>query len=1367
MKKILGLDLGTTSIGWAFVHESEKESEENKIIRLGVRVNPLTTDEQSDFEKGKSISVNADRTLKRSARRNLQRYKLRRQELIKVLTQIGFVNNNTVLTEEGAGTTFETVKLRAKAANERIEKDEFARVLLTINKKRGYKSSRKAKSEEEGQAIDGMEIAMSLYNEDITPGQYCYRKILEGKKHLPEFYLSDLKAEFNKVWNFQQHFYPDILDDTFYKAISGQGKQGTTKRFLAIHNIFTAENKGTREEKKQRGYLWRVKALNEKLELSAVAFVLADINNNINGSSGYLGAISDRSKELIINKETIGQYLWKQLKNDRHAKLRGQVFYRQDYLDEFEKIFETQRKYHSELTSELKLHLRDMIIFYQRRLKSQKGLISFCEFESRKIVVDVDGKIKERTIGARVCPKSSPLFQEFKIWQNLSNIIIKNKKTNETYNLDPNTKQALFDELNIKGNLKKAQILKLLKLKSAKWDLNYSVVEGNKTNVLLYSCYNKILHHEGYEIDFSKLPANEIKAAVAEVFEALSVDTNILTFNAEFNGVEFEKQPSFKLWHLLYSYEGDSSKSGNEALYKKFETNFGLKKEYAQYIVNLDFQNDYGNLSSKAIRNIYPFIKDNNYSTACELAGYNHSSSLTKEENEKRDLKSKLDLLPKNSLRNPVVEKILNQMVNVVNAIIDDEELGMPDQIKIELARELKKSAKEREEMTRNINQAKNRHDVIRELLREEFNIKHPSRTDLTRYKLYEELKQNGYRTLYTDTYIPREKLFSKEIDIEHIIPKALLFDDSFSNKTLEYRQENIEKSDETAHDYILGKYGEEAFRNYALRVESLYDKGDIGKAKFKKLLMKSSDIGEGFIERDLRDSQYIAKKAKEMLSEICRTVISTTGSITDKLREDWDLINVMKELNLEKYRALGLTEIIENRVGQKIERIQDWTKRNDHRHHAMDALTVAFTRYNHIQYLNNLNARKSERHKKYRNIIAIENKETFKDSNDKRKFKPPMMNFRTEAKRHIESILISHKAKNKVVTRNNNKVSGSAKKQLTLTPRGQLHKETIYGRSLKYQTKMVKVGSVFDELMISKVANKAYKEVLVKRLSEKDNNPKKAFGGKNSPSKNPIFTSGNKQLPEKIKIVEFQNIFTIRKDIGPDLKIEKVVDSGIRKLLQERLEDFGGKPKEAFVNLDKNPIWLNKDQGIAIKRVTISGVNNAEPLHLKKDHIGNEVNDEEGKVISSDFVSTGNNHHVAIYKDEKGVLQEEVVSFYEAVARINAGVPIINKSHEKGWEFMFTLKQNEMFLFPNSDFNPAEIDLFDSQNKGLVSKHLYRVQKIATKDYFFRHHLETNVENHLKQKGVTWKREGLSGISEITKVRVNHLGVIVQVGEY
>lgn len=1389
-KKILGLDLGTTSIGWAFVIEAENENEKSSIEKIGVRVNPLTTDEQTNFEKGKPVSVNADRTLKRGARRNLQRYKQRRENLIQVLKKNNFITNDTILAENDKNTTHSTFKIRAKAAFEEITKEQFSRVLLMINKKRGYKSSRKAKNEDEGQTIDGMATAKRLYEENLTPGQLCYNLLKEGKKYLPDFYRSDLQAELDKVWDFQKQFYPEILTDDFKKQIQGKGQRATSAIFWSTYNFNTVANKGIRDEKRLKAYEWRSEALHTHLSKEEVAYVITEINNNLNSSSGYLGAISDRSKELYFNNETVGQYLYNQLKNNPHARMKNQVFYRQDYFDEFEAIWETQAKYHKELTPALKKEIRDIIIFYQRKLKSQKGLVNFCEFESKEIKIEKNGNTVSKIIGYRVAPKSSPLFQEFKIWQNLNSLLIQNKENKEVAAFDEEAKNILFYELNIRGNLSKESALGVLGLKSKEWDLNYNTIEGNRTNQVLYHAYFKMMELEGHdEIDKENLSASEIQAIAKDFFQSQNINNAILEFNAELDGKAFEQQPLYQLWHLLYAYEEDDSKTGNEKLYNLLEKKFGFKKEFAQVLSNINLQQDYGSLSAKAMRKIFPFIKDHKYNEACALAGYNHSSSLTKEENENRQLKDKLELQPKNSLRNPVVEKILNQMVNVVNAIIAEPSLGKPDEIRIELARELKKNAKEREEMTNQINKANSEHQKIREILVKDDGIKNPTRNDIIRYKLYEELKINGYKTLYSNTYIPREKLFSKEFDIEHIIPKALLFDDSFSNKTLCARYENLNKGNVCAMDFIGACFGEDKIPDYVARIEMMLKakEGAISKSKYKKLLMKADAIDKGFIERDLRDSQYIAKKARQMLFEICKTVVPTTGSVTDRLREDWDLINVMQELNIDKYRKLGLTKMIEKKDGGFKERIIDWTKRNDHRHHAMDALTVAFTKHSHIQYLNNLNSRKKE-DKLGKEIYGIEQKETFlfgENGTRRRKFKSPLTNFREEAKAHLENVLISFKAKNKVVTKNKNKSkSGKGEKiKIELTPRGQLHKETVYGKLKQYVTREEKVSAKFNEETILKVASEKYRNALLKRLKKNDNDPKTAFTGKNSLTKNPVYLDENKTVivPEKVKLVWLEDDYTIRKDISPEnfndsKSIEKVIDIAVRGILKKRFSEYNGNAKEAFSNLDKNPIWLNKEKGIAIKRVTISGVKNAEALHTKKDHIGNDLLDENGNKIPVDYVSTGNNHHVAIYKDADGYLQEKVVSFYEAVERINQGLPVIDKifNHELGWTFLFSMKQNEFFVFPSDGFDPSEIDLLNPLNNKLISPHLFRVQKIATKNYMFNHHLETQAVDGdmLKTKKmlseVTYRFiQTPAKLNKARKVRINHIGKIVKVGEY
>lgn len=1398
MKRILGLDLGTTSIGWALVNEAENTNERSSIVRLGVRVNPLTTDEQKNFEDGKSITTNADRTLKRGMRRNLQRYKLRRENLKEILVAHHIIDDNAIFCEQGNRTTFQTLRLRAKAVNEEVTLDEFARILLMINKKRGYKSNRKFKcAEEDGQVIDSMQVANQLYDNNLTPGQYAWDLLQQNNAIIPDFYRSDLKNEFERVWRFQQQFYPDILNDNLLQNLQNKSKKQTWAICKEPFSIVGLKREVKGKDIQKENYKWRAKALEKQLDLEQLAIVLQEINGQINSSSGYLGNISDRSKELYIEKLTVGQYLVKRIDENPNASLKNLVFYRQDYLDEFETLWTAQQNFHPQLTDELKKEIRDVVIFYQRRLKSQKGLISLCEFESKNITKIIDGKEKNITIGPRVCPKSSPLFQEFRIWQNLNNLKIDDKE------LNINQKQLLFAELTIRNGLKPPEVFKLLGLPANEHSMNFKNIEGNRTIFTLLESFKKIISLSGHgEMEFEKMTKPHILQTINNIFGALGWKTNLLDFDSQLGTKEMEQQPLYRLWHLLYSYEGDNSKSGNDKLAQKINEYFGFDIEYAKILANISFEDDYGNLSTKAMRKILPFMKQGDiYSIACEKAGYRHSkTSLTKSEIQSKEYKDRLNQIPKNSLRNPVVEKILNQMVNVVNAVID--EYGKPDEIRIELARELKKSKDEREMASKSNRDAKANHDKIIQILRSEFSIQNPSRNDIIRYKLYEELGGVCHKTLYSDTYIPREELFSKNFDIEHIIPQAVFFDDSFANKTLELRSINLEKSNETAYDYVKKKYYDEGLEKYKKKIEDLFKLNKISKTKRNRLLTSKSEIPEDFLARDLRDSQYIAKKAKDMLAEIVPYVVSTTGSITARLRDDWQLVDVMKELNWDKYDKLGLTSIIQRHEGQKVYKIEDWTKRNDHRHHAMDALTIAFTKRSYIQYLNNLNARVeadgaidvdeaakikanlldnielsslpvSERH---RVIHYIEEKQLQRGKGKLRFIPPiPVDEFRAEAKKHLSNILVSIKAKNKVVTQNKNHATANIDPQMTLTPRGQLHLETVYGRIYQHVAKEIKIGSNCNRETLNLVANQKYKDALLLRLEKYDNDPKAAFTGKNSLEKNPIYLDEAhvKKVPAKVKTVTLEPVYTIRKPIDADLSVDKVIDLKIKKLLQQRLAEYGGNAKEAFSNLDKNPIWQNKEKGIQIKSVTIKGINNATALHNKRDMDGNFILDDDGLGIPIDFVNTGNNHHVAIYRDENGVFQENVVSFMEATARINLGLPVVayDYNKDKGWKFVFTMKQNEMFIFPDKDkgFDPNEIDLLDEKNYAKISPYLFRVQKLSTRFYVFRHHLESTVDksdNILRD--ITWKRiQTPDYLQGVVKVRLNHLGKIVKVGEY
>ena len=608
------------------------------------------------------------------------------------------------------------------------------------------------------------------------------------------------------------------------------------------------------------------------------------------------------------------------------------------------------------------------------------------------------------------------------------------------------------------------------------------------------------------------------------------------------------------------------------------------------------------------------------------------------------------------------------------------------------------------------------------------------------------------------------------------------MFDDSFSNKTLEARSVNIAKSNATAYDYMLSTFGQEEAEQYKQKIDMYYKDGFISKAKHDKLLMRDEDIPDGFIERDLRNSQYIAVKAREILEDMVRFVVPTIGSITDRLRTDWQLVDVMQELNWDKYDKLGLTETYKDKDGREIKHIIDWTKRNDHRHHAMDALTIAFTQNGIIQYLNHMNARTD----KSSNAYALEQKYMYRDKHGKLRFNPPMPldELRAKAKRALEEMFVSIKSKNKVMTPNVNisKKKDGKNKKVQLTPRGQLHNETIYAHTLHAISTKVKVDGKMDAERIAKLTCKTYKTALAIRLDEFGGDPKKAFSGKNSLEKNPIWLNDNhtKQVPLIVKIVEYESYYPVRKPITPDLKLDKVIDLGIRRILEARLAEYDGDARKAFSNLEENPIWQNKEKGIAIKSVRIRAVQNAIPLHEARDNKGKLIIDNEGRKRPVDYVQTSGTHHVAIYVDEQGNLQDRAVSFFEATARKAQNLPVVDKKYNSviGWKFLFSMKQNEYFVFPNEEqgFLPKEVDLYDTANAAFVSQNLYRVQKLSRtengnstlRDYFFRHHLETNVADIKALKDIAYKRiNSLTYLKDVVKIRINHIGQIVAIEEY
>lgn len=1365
MKKVLGLDLGSSSIGWAFVHEAENNNETTKIIDAGVRVVPLTTDEMNSFNSGQSVTTNADRRLKRSARRNLQRFKLRRAQLLNVLVENKFIASRDEIIEQGINSTHRNWKLRSLAASERVELNELATIFFMINKKRGYKSSRKTNStEEEGTAVDSVDLSLLLKHQNKTPGQYLFEQLNSGERFVkPDFYASDLKEEIHRILEFQSQYHQDIDEVLCDRFNTSTTKAQVLNYIRKDRKLELCEVPKKRVEKREFYYSNRSQAATGRIELNILLFVLTEIKGEIDKVSGYLGEISDRSKILRSNGLTIGQYLFDKLKSNPRSPLKNKVFYRQDYIDEFDKIWAIQSEYHPQLTDDLKREIKDITIFYQRRLKSQKHLVANCEFASQIKIVP-KGSREPIPLKKKVAPKSSPIFQEYRLLQSINNLKITDITTGENYPLDENSRNLIYGWLQLKEVLTSNDLLKILGLDKNQFEFNLKEIIGNRTRASFIQAINKIAvltGHEEIKINLKQSPES-IEKDFTTFLEALGIKSELIQIDAY--DKEYQNQLYYKVWHLLYSAEE------NEHIKEELMDWTGIDANMLSVFYGMQFEVDYSNISTFAMSRLLPFLKEgSDLSEACvehskkdPKRAFQHSLYLTKEENANRELQNNLELLKQGELRNPVVEKVVNQVINMVNTMLDDKNLGRPDEIRIEMARDLKASNDERNKLTKVINQNKKRNEEIRKNLRTEFKSElkggRVTANDILRYKLWLETNKIS---LYTGKHIKAVDLFNGTYDIEHIIPKSKYFDDSFTNKTLCERKINEDKGGDTAYTYFERK-GVDQLQQFKARVEHLYQLGfsssntaGISKRKKEILLTSNEDIPTDFINRQLQETRYISKKATEVLFPITRSISHTIGSVTKRLRDDWGLVDVMKELNWEKYSKVeGRTKIIEGKQGQKLKRIIDWDKRNDHRHHAMDAITVALTKPEYVQMLNNLNANGNNSQS-----YALKNKLM-----DNGRVKPPIKDLKKESIGILGRILISHKSKNKVTTPNINRTvySGGILKTTKQqdVPRGQLHKETVYSKSHFYETKWVPINAKITIEDIHNIANQRQRLAVLDRFNQYNQDAKTAFSGKNALKKNPIFLDEAKgiKIPEKLKISILKERFTIRKPIAPDLKIDKIIDVGIKRKIQERIELLG---KESLANIEDNPIWLDKEKGVPIKTVAISGVSNAQALHEKRDHLGNLILDHNGKPIPNDFVSLGNNHHVAIYRDSDGNFQEEVVSFYEAVERKKQGIPVVQKDHPLGWDFVFTLKQNDMFYIPLDSQDVFDLDPCKKENHASISPRLFRVQKIATKNYEFRQHLETVVTNDIKDLTMI-RIQSLPRIKGLIKCRLNHLGSIV-----
>lgn len=1243
--KVLGLDLGTTSIGWAAI-EINDFANQIKILGLGSRIISYTNETAgSDFSRGKGESPCAERTRCRQMRRNIDRFQLHREQLKSLLLGLGFKMSDF---EALSGDPLQIWKTRADAATPgvKLSLQQFAFVLLHINHRRGYK-----------------------------------------------------------------HAKSDIGD---------------------------------------------------------------------NKQTEYVARINDRYAEIKQTGKTVGQYFYEKLKESEVVTPNGKKHYtyriknkvcpRQAYEAEVDQILAVQSEFYPEILTKENQQIIKQVIFYQRPLKSCKNLVSFCEFEKHEFLNRKGEKVES---GPKVAPRTSPLAQVCRIYEAINNIKLVNsrlqaknlhsslpdsstlltsreaRKLLPEYNFTDEERSRIFDFLNTHEKMTEKDLLKMLGLTSADgFKSDKALGKGIQGNITLWQISNaldkypdkeKLLRFELAE----EIPANhpDIDEATGEVIPRIAP--------------KYVNEPLYMLWHILYSIKD------KDELFKVLSEKFGINdSETLNRLYALDFvKAGYANKSAKFIRKLLPLLRKGvMYSEACKMIGIRHSQSLTKEECEIRELRHHLTPLRKGELRQPVVEKILNQTINVVNAVID--EFGEIDEVRVELARELKRDKAGREKMAQNISRNERENKVLADEIMD-LNIQ-PTRRRIQKMKM---LKETGYRCMYCGTPVtPYQFIEGHGYDIEHIIPRSKLFDDGFNNKVCSCRKCNATKGAQTAFDFMKAK-SEQEFNSYLERVEELYKTNKISRIKHDRLLMGAKDIPDDFIERDLRQTQYISRKSMEILSEAIRNVYASSGMVTDFFRHAWGYDTILHDINLPRYEAAALTIDAEYEThGQKhvTHKIKNWSKRKDHRHHALDALVIALTRQGYIQRLNTLNA------------LSAENEISAKwDGLDKWAAATPHID-RNEVIDALENISVSFKPRKKLTTTGKRYVRKSGERKCVqegvMVPRAALHQATIYGR--------IKVDDGEKPLKfalqnISLIENVEIREQLAECLQKNGGDILTTIKAlkKNNLEINGKSVEHVRCFSEEI-VVRYP-LETIRHKDIPD-----IVNPYIRGIIEQRFLEVGNDDKAFVRSVAECPLFSDKACSQQIKVVRMkTGLNLSSLASVRKAPSGETIG----------YAQKGNNHHVAFYKMPDGKIVESVVSFWDCVKRKQAGIPPIVKNPTELWdaiitdnvsnslkdiagtlppdgsEFVMSLQRNEMVVLGMSD--DEWTDALTTNNFRAINRHLYRVWKLGSKDYCFKFHTNTSasIEEGDKEIKQHYRIQSIPSLVSLhpRKVAVSILGKI------
>lgn len=1391
MKRILGLDLGTNSIGWALIQIFEDGKK--KIIKLGSRIIPMDGAEISNFKKGLPQTKNAKKRQKKGIRVGNKRYKQRRNKLIYVLKMLDVLPNqirlskpfndplklqkiNVLPIEKGtlqlSGKEF--IELKAKAIYEPVSSRDFGRILYRFNQLRGYSGG--DDSDDKDELNEVLEIKSDkVFHATVNKTQV--------------FKILNIEKTDEKEGRKQNEVYKIVVIDVDEKIWEG------TTIIEGINVNESVELKQTIRQNSKTG------------EISSIKFYIPKKSSWRKQIESLEEALEKYSAENG-RKTFLCEYFLSCLNKNKWFRIRGNTILRSRYQEEFDAIWETQfekhlkhvkretiekivhflfpgkkqEKYrHEGLEKGLYHIIRNQIIYFQRELKDQSHLISDCRFEE----------------GEKAIAKSHPLFQEFRIWEQINKLSInrrsqvgflRNGKPKYSYrerSISTSFKEKLFEKLQEKRNIKFGSVFNDLK-KNEDFDEGKDFFNGLSAKGELVGNSTRIL----------------LKKSLGRFWNILDLEKST--------------ENQVELWNILYNTKGneyDLESERNKSIAAYLKTKGVEETDFDKIVIAIScikFPRNYASLSEKAITNSLPLVRagkyfdinlfpqlvnnrivkllnehvldpfdrsvqtylENNESLVLNEGGFINAYVLmllygkhTAKEIDNDEIFNdfnQIKALKRHSLRNPLVEQIVNETLMVVKDIW--RQYGKPTEVKIELARELKNSIKERGKIHDANEKGRKWNNTVKERLVE---LKvNTSSGNIEKYKLWHQQKKIDP---YTGNIIQLADLFNKDLyDVDHVIPQSRYFDDSMQNKVVCATAVNRDKSNRTAMEYFdigstnVNIFSKEEFMNYVS--ENFFGR------KAGNLL--ATKIPDNPIERQKKETQYITVKAKEELGKIVGSsnVKVSSGGVTHYLRNHWGITEVFKILLKKRFKRFyldkkapkewaNLEKEIENKSHKNADVIRKYfenlsqnqlpfeqgkyilneydnlpnpitkdqfcqlylkchiyksnnyqiihgySKRFDHRHHAMDALVVACTDDKAIKRLNDLNKHLQDWLKENINRFDLDlnsdddallenffseeeniRNAVLKDIDKFRNVELPWKGFHADVEDALTNIIVSHKPKDDILIQNkeekNEKGDVIKTNEKTIRIRGPLHEDTLYGISEGFETIRIPLMK-FSNAIFDTAGN-----------IEKIVNP---------------------YLREKVKY-HFENTFD-----------------------KSKSEAFG---EEGLFKLKKE---LEKDKHPPIFSIKVYRKKKTNP---KKYKISLQRLSRENSFNKSVYVQTGSNYLFAVLKKD-GKRIYDIISLFDAVSYLKEDFRnkntfnkdlLLNKYFEDKNEakLSFSLKKLDMVYLPKEGEEVVldkESSSYDSYWKNPMRlDNIYVVTKFSGSEiYFIKHNIAMVLENKVE----------------------------------